>query len=258
VGDVANGTTRLFRREASQPAFNATGSRLAFLSWAQTSRGLVTASSTGGNETQITNFEEDKLPTWSPDGSSIAFFTRRSGNRASELYRVSPDQDFRNNTPRYLNEGEYPTWGQSDKIVFKGWGKTGSGLHVGSPNLSNPDQVTSTNQDTAPALSPDGQEVAFMSQREGDWEIYVINVDGSNLRRLTNNPADDGLPTWSPDGKAIAFMSNRDGGWSIMVMAPNGREQQKLFTMSGSPNGTVFNDRNNSTGWLEERISWAP
>ena len=257
LGNVADGTTRLFRREASQPAFNAAGSRLAFLSWAQTSRGLVTANSTGGNEILITNFEEDKLPTWSPDGSSIAFFTRRSGNRASELYQTS-NTDFRNNNARYLTEGEYPTWGLSGEIVFKGWGRTGTGLRLDSSSMSNPESVTQVGQDTAPALSPDGQKIAFMSSQDGNWEIYLINADGSNQRRLTDNPARDGLPTWSPDGRAIAFVSNRDSGWSIMVMAPDGSQQQTLFTLSGSLDGTVARDSNNSTGWLEERISWAP
>jgi hypothetical protein len=257
LGNVADGSTQLFRREASQPAFNTTGTRLAFISWLQSSRGLATANRSGGNETLITNFGEDKLPTWSPDNAFIAFLSRRSGSRASELYRVI-DVDFRNNMPQYLNEGEYPTWGLSDKIVFKGWGRTATGLRLASSDLSNPESVTQIDQDTAPALSPDGQEVVFMSQREGNWEIYLINADGSNLRRLTNNPARDGLPTWSPDGKAIAFVSDRGGGWSVMVMAPDGREQQKLFTMPGSPDGTVASDRSNSTGWLEERISWAP
>jgi cytoskeletal protein RodZ len=257
LGDVTDGSTRLFRREASQPAFNAAGSRIAFLSWSQSGRGIATAGRSGGNQTLITNFGEDKLPTWSPEGTFITFLTRRSGNRASELYRAV-DEDFRNNTLRYLNEGEYPTWGQSGDIVFKGWGKTGDGLRVDSLSLSNPEQLTTTDKDTAPALSPDGQKVVFMSQREGNWEIYLINADGSNLRRLTDNPANDGLPTWSPDGKAIAFVSNRDGAWSIMVTTPDGREPQKLFSMQGSPNGTVLSDRSNSTGWLEERISWAP
>ena len=257
-GNVATGDTRRYRSEASQPAFNADGSRLAFCSWSLASRGLVTASSNGGGETLITNFLEDKLPTWSPDNKTILFFTRRSGNRASQFYQISPDTAFDRNSPRFVSEGEYPTWGASNQVVFKGWGQTGIGLRLAPPDFASNQTITNSGQDTAPALSPDGRQIVFMSQRDGNWEIYRINVDGSNLQRLTNDPANDGLPTWSPDGRAIAFVSNRNGGWAILVMNANGANLKKLFTMSGSPDGVVYSDQANSTGWLEERISWAP
>ncbi len=54
-------------------------------------------------------------------------------------------------------------------------------------------------------------QIAFMSDRDGNWEIYVMDADGKNQRRVTNNPADDKWPSWSPDGKRIAFESDRDG-----------------------------------------------
>jgi Tol biopolymer transport system component len=96
-----------------------------------------------------------------------------------------------------------------------------------------------------------------MARDEGNWDIYVINVDGSGLKRLTTNPARDGLPTWSPNGRVIAFASDRDDGqWAIYGINADGTIEQKLLDMVGSPDGIVFNDRANSTGWLEERISW--
>lgn len=60
-----------------------------------------------------------------------------------------------------------------------------------------------------PALSPDGRQVAFTSDRAGNADIWVIGVDGSGLRRLTDHPAEDSWPTWSPDGTRIAFGSTR-------------------------------------------------
>ena len=57
----------------------------------------------------------------------------------------------------------------------------------------------------------DGRWIAFYSNRDGNSEIYVINTDGTGLRRLTSNGAGDMAPTWSPDGTQIAFTSNRDG-----------------------------------------------
>ena len=60
-----------------------------------------------------------------------------------------------------------------------------------------------------PALSPDGTRLAYASERSGNAEIYVMNLDGAGLTQLTQDPAPDIMPSWSPDGKRIAFISNR-------------------------------------------------
>ena len=95
-----------------------------------------------------------------------------------------------------------------------------------------------------------------MSRRDGNWEIYIINADGSGLQRLTTDPAQDGLPTWSPDGRVLAFVSDRGGEWALWVMTPTGRDERELIPMAGSPDGFVGTDRSASRGWAEERVSW--
>ena len=209
---------KFFRGSASQPAFNADGSRIAFHSWSGESRGLVTADVSGANAVLVTNFVEDQLPTWDAEGQDIIFLTRRSGGRQSELMRADGSTELADGI--IMGEGEYPTVAANGQISFKGWGQTAFGLRLGSATLDSIDTVTNVDEDTAPALSPDGQKVAFMSRREEHWDIYVIDVDGSNLQRLTTDEADDGLPTWSPDGNAIAFVSNRGGPWAIWTVTP--------------------------------------
>ena len=93
--------------------------------------------------------------------------------------------------------------------------------------------------------------MAFMSARDGNWEVYAVNLDGSGLERLTSDSANDGLPTWSPDGRSIAFVSSRGGAWAIWVMDASGDNQRKLFDLGGSF-GSGAND------WVTERISWSP
>ena len=65
------------------------------------------------------------------------------------------------------------------------------------------------------AQAPEKSQIVFVSDRDGNWELYVMDVDGQNQRRLTNDTADDFSPAWSPDGRKIAFTSGRDGNDEI-------------------------------------------
>jgi serine/threonine-protein kinase len=253
-GQADGSGNRLYRRNASQPAFSPDGSRIAFHSWRLDSWGLSTMDISGVNQIIVANFVEDQLPTWSADGRDIVLLSRRAGDRKSRLIRVGSSQDRTEGA--VIGEGEYPTIGLSGRLVFKGWGSTAPGLRSATTTLADIQIVTNVEEDTAPAPSPDGQKIAFMSRRDGNWEIYMVNADSSGVQRLTNDPAEDGLPTWSPDGKALAFVSRRGGSWGMWAMAPNGSSQRLLFALEGSPDGFVGRDANTSRGWLEERISW--
>ena len=71
-------------------------------------------------------------------------------------------------------------------------------------------------------------KIAFVSDRDGNWEIYAIENDSGNVIRLTENPADDWHPSWSPDGSKIAFSSDRDGNAEIYIMNADGSNVFKL------------------------------
>jgi TolB protein len=253
-GRADGSETRFFHANASQPAFSPDGTRIAFHSWKLDARGLMTMDISGANPKLVAGFIEDQLPTWSAGGRQIILSSRRSGDRKSQLISVYSSEERGEGV--IIGEGEYPTVGLDGQLVFKGWGNTGSGLRLASTSLDNIQNLTDREEDTAPAFSPDGQKIAFMSSRDGDWEIYIINVDGSNLRRLSDDPAEDGLPTWSPDGRALAFVSNRGQSWAVWAMTPGGDDQRQLFVMAGSPDGFVGTDTYASRGWAEERISW--
>ena len=96
---------------------------------------------------------------------------------------------------------------------------------------------------TAFDITPKSQ-IAYMDS-DGDWEIYLMNADGSGITNLTDNPAVDGNPAWSADGARIAFTSDRDGNYEIYVMNADGSGATRVTNdlawdtdASWSPDGT--------------------
>lgn len=92
-----------------------------------------------------------------------------------------------------------------------------------------------------PRISPDGNHVAWPSIRDGeDWDVYVMQLDGSGVRRLTDHLADDGYPAWSPDGNYLAFDSDRFGSHDLFVMRADGSELTRVTDHPGTELGPVW------------------
>ena len=89
--------------------------------------------------------------------------------------------------------------------------------------------------DSQPAWSPDGKQIAFVSNRDGNDEIYLMNTDGSGLINLTHNSASDQSPSWTPDGKQITFTSDRGGYYDIFTMNRDGTNVKQLFNSPNEP-----------------------
>jgi len=89
--------------------------------------------------------------------------------------------------------------------------------------------------DAEGAYSPDGKQIAFCSDRDGDPDIYVMNADGSNVRQITNAPGYDGGPFFSPDGEWIVFRSDRqrEGYLQIYVIKADGTQETALTDNNG-------------------------
>jgi hypothetical protein len=245
---------------ASQPALRNDGRRLAFRRWKDDDRGIGVMDTYGGNYQRLTNFLEDALPSWSPDAAFLVFSSRRESDRKPRLYEVElaggPDWDvWVDGAPIF---GEYPTWAADDSVFYHvTWPQTG--LARLSPDGSNTAMLLGDGSATAPAVSRDGQAIAYMSQAGGSWDIYRANADGSGRVRLTEHAANDGLPAWSPDGRSIAFVSDRGGAWALWVMNADGASQRKIVDLPGPPDGHVDLEPDfRSLGWTDERISWAP
>lgn len=121
--------------------------------------------------------------------------------------------------------------------------------------------VQGLSHEEAPCWSPDGEFFAFTSTRDGNQELYVAKADGSEVRRLTSDPAIDAHPAWSPDGSCIAFATNRWGDLELALIAPDGTNLRRLTDSPGlddypawSPEGMRLAFVSNRTGNLEIMI----
>jgi len=84
-----------------------------------------------------------------------------------------------------------------------------------------------------PDWSSDGRKVAFVSYRDGG-HIYVMDADGNNQTRLTNNSSYDICPAWSPDGQQIAFVSGRNGNYEIYIVNADGSGERRITNNPGN------------------------
>ena len=82
------------------------------------------------------------------------------------------------------------------------------------------------------AQAPKTEKIAFSSNRKGNWEIYIMNPDGSRQERLTRNGAGDYSPVWSPTGEQILFVSDRNGFRDLYVMDADGSRVRRVFGKS--------------------------
>ncbi len=180
----------------------------------------------------------NRYPTFSPDGSLLAFVRYEPKGKGYSLAVVGVDGSGLQHlfsSPDTLGE---PTWSpDGSKIAFiRGLDMTTEGAAYLAPCGSQIYAVDLfTRKDTSltrgaggtdPSWSPDGTRIAFSSYRDGNYEIYTMDVNGNDVQRLTYTYWAEAEPAWSPDGKQIAYAAHLFQQEVLCGFIPTGRPSQ--------------------------------
>ena len=205
-----SGQTRLTNSSAwhSLPRWSPDGHRIAFQSHRDENWEIYVMNADGSGLTRLTdNSAVDGRPSWSPDAQRIAFYSTVDEN--AEIYVVNADgSDQKNITNNAANDWS-PTWSpDGGRIAFHSHRDGNSEIYVMNADGSGQTRLTDNPaRDIRPSWSPDGRHIAFSSDRDDPdpddidriMSIYVMNVDGSDETRLTDNSATDHASDWSPN-----------------------------------------------------------
>lgn len=192
---------------AYEPSWSPDGERLLFTVEENQQESLYTIGADGKDLTPLTDLPGNEyMAAWAPDGTRIAFVMSDPLYLTHDLYTVAPDgSDLTRLTHDPFDQKYAPNWSpDGGSLVYERYAvgaNQGELVLIGADGLGE-QQITNTGWDENwPSFSPDGQFLLFGSNKDGDWDIYTMRLDGSGLRKLTHNTSDEHVADWESVGR---------------------------------------------------------
>ena len=193
------------------------GSRIAFDSNRDGVRGIYVADGDGQNVRRVSGEGFAAMPSWSPDGRTLAFVRAEQGSPqvwnlwtleldSGQTRQITKMQDGQPWGGSWFPDGRRLAYGSGGRLVIRD-------LESGAERVFN--TPVKGRAVRTPAVSPDGRRIVFQVARDGAW---LLELPGGAVRRVLEDPTAEEY-TWSPDGRRLAYFTRRTGTWGVWVMA---------------------------------------
>jgi TolB protein len=239
-------------------AWSPDAKKIAFVSNRDGNDEIYVINSDGSNLTRLTNDNiMNDYPVWSPDGTKIAFQNKRTDKSVSICVMNADSSNKKELTdPKIRNE--LPAWTvDGNLIVFTSMRNGNREIYAMKIDGTCQQRLTNAIGDDTNPVSPHEplecncvkvKAITFISNRDGDWGLYLMDEDGKNLRRLTDKKLTNRPPVWSPDGRKIAFISYAKGTDDYL-------EHEEIYVICA--NGNHCRQLTNNAGCTSD-IKWSP
>jgi TolB protein len=206
------------------PAWSPDASRVLFVSTRDGNEDVYVINADGTGLRRLTDHPAyDSHPSWSPDGTRIVFCSTRGDGENDDIYVMNADgSELIRLTDNGLRWDTFPSFSPDGRqILFRqlvrvrlDHGVTATNSEIMRMNADGTNLVNLSRDawfDGWPSWSPDGQWIAFSSNRTDVYQIYVMRADGSDVRRVSRSDYVEVRPQWTPDGRSLVFNRERDG-----------------------------------------------
>ena len=237
------------RADARRPAWSPDGGRLVFHSDRDGNWEIYSMSADGSDVVRLTHDDaNDTNASYSPDGTQILFCSTRDGS--SELYLMPASGGAARRLTTGTGVGFAPAWSPDGSVILRPASRR-AGAKEGDPlevlRLSPDGRELGVlpggpRREYNHVFSPDGRTIAYDAHADGAWEsddgrweLWLMNADGSDRRRLTRNAVNDWGPAFSPDGRRLVFLSGRENVYDLFAIGVDGTGRTRLTFWTANP-----------------------